>query len=145
MKAYVVFAPVFFCGLLQAQVAGWNRVEVLPPGARLVITTHRRAFDCTFRAANEEGVYCDSFGGGIPIPRTRIAKIAVLRPQKAIVIGTTLGAAAGGVAEGLGNSAGAANVRTLRTILASVVGGFAGNLVGRVIGRSASDTIYVQP
>jgi hypothetical protein len=144
MRAYAVFVPALFCSLLRAQPSAWNVVETLPPGTRIVVTTNR-TIHCTLGGVDDSWLYCDSYVASIPIPRSRINKIGLLRPHKAAVLGALIGAGAGGALAGVSGSNETGEAKTVQVLAASALSGVVGYGIGHLFGLSSSHTIYVHP
>ena len=135
----LVFGLVSLSCPCRAQAYDWARVENLPAGTQLVVSS-RRAVACRMIDVEDDGLLCSSAFGGFWIPRTGIDHIN-LASNKAVAIGRAAGILGGGIAAGVRSGG-----DPLQTSAAAATGGFLGYLIGHLFAFHAKGRlVYQQP
>jgi hypothetical protein len=129
------------------QVAGysWERVESLPPGARMYVSARSNA-TCNFLRAGADSLTCTQGIGGNPltVQRVDVRKVKLSRRGHSAGVGTGIGAGVGLV---IGQIVGARNPAVGRG-LGGGIGMFYGLIYGPIVGFFTDftrSTIYLAP
>ena len=146
-SAILPLASLTLCCSLQAQISDWSRVERLPVGTRILITTTQRRFPCTIDSVAAAGIGCVLPYAIRWVDRASIESVSVRKASRqATLIGTITGAAAAGTTDAttVGRPATPAS-RVIGVTLATAIGGGLGYLIGHVVDASREDLIYRRP
>lgn len=101
-SAILILALTVPAGAAAPQTSGWDKIQALPTGTAVHVTSGKRHVKCKVQAVTADSLSCAS---GDNIPRAEIASIKVNRRALSTLIGAGIGAgAAAGIGVGLNNS-----------------------------------------
>jgi uncharacterized protein YcfJ len=123
----------------------WSRLQGLPAGVALHVTTTQQTSNCTFKAATEEALTCSSGSGAAEsYPRTGIKSVKIRHRGRSTLAGLAIGAGGGAIIGAPLGQSGSFVGHGAAAVIIAVPGAIIGAIVGAGTDFTHS-TVYKAP